>query len=498
MMRALGWLRTVGIAVVLLLALLVMRGALHRPLAQPRTDSVRVNVDTDTATRHLSEAIRFRTVSNEDPAALQTQEFRSFIDWLASAYPLVHEAMPRLLLGEYSLLYRWEGSDPQLAPVLLTAHYDVVPAESAPGVYDPAWKHPPFSGAVENGVVWGRGATDDKGALVAQLEAATLLLNRGYTPQRTIYFAFGHDEELGGALGAAAITEHLRQEGIELAWSLDEGSFIFEGVFPGVSKPVAVINVAEKGFLNLEIVARASGGHSSMPPADNAVSELTAAIARLADNPFPGGLSGLSEAMFDTLSRHMPFAARLPFANRWLFGSLIEALLSKLPVGNALLRTTIAPTMLKASPKANVLARTATATINLRLHPRDSIESTLSHVRRVVEREGVRVRVLDGPRREPSSVSDWRAPGFQIIADAVRETYANVIVTPGVMVAGSDSHHYAKVATNSYRFNPWLATPEDLTAFHGLNEHLSSERLAQAVRTYARILERAGDDSARP
>jgi carboxypeptidase PM20D1 len=472
-------------------AVVVVRAWLHAPVAVDAVEPVKVDVDEGRAAQHLAEAVRFRTVSHQRREDFEPAEFEGFIAWLAGAYPELHAKLELTRLGEYTLLFRWPGTNAALAPMLLTAHYDVVPVIAGT---ESLWRHPPFAGAIDDGIVWGRGALDDKSAVIAQLEAATHLLAVGFAPARTVYFSFGHDEEVGGMQGAAAVTEHLRQQVVRLAWSLDEGSFVFNGLLPGVEREMAAINVAEKGGLTLDIVASADGGHSSLPPRQTAVGRLAEAITRLENHPVPGGLSDLSLQMFDTASRYMPFGYRLLFANRWLFGGLIDRQLTAVPFGNAMLRTTTAPTMLQASPKVNVLPIEAVATVNFRLHPRDSVEGVIAHVKKVVENEHITVRVSEDAGRPASEVSDWNSAGFADIARAVREVYGDIVVAPGLMIAGSDSRHYEKVADDAFRFNPMQVTQDDLTGFHGTNERIAVANLAQGVRTYVQILRNGAGD----
>ena len=472
-------------ALAVLVAVVLIRAALHRPHARNDVAQVSVDVDTTRIAEHLSEAVRFRTISHQRVEEFEPAEFEGFIAWVERTYPEVQQTMERTLLGNYSMLYRWPGSDPSLQPILLTAHYDVVPV--IPGTED-RWSHPPFAGTIADDIVWGRGALDDKSAMIAQLEAATLLLRSGFKPTRTVYFSFGHDEEIGGTNGAAKVTEYLAANGIRLAWSLDEGSFVLDGLLPGVKPLVAAVNVAEKGSVSLAIVAKSAGGHSSMPPRRTAVGILAAAITRLEDNPIPGGLSGLSEQMFDTISRYMPFAYRIAFANRWLFGRIIEKQLSAVPFGNAMLRTTTAPTMLSGSVKVNVLPIEAIATVNFRIHPRDSVDDVVNYVKALVENENVEVRLDPEGGRGASEVSDWHSEGFGVIARSIRETYGDVVVTPGLMIAASDSRHYAKVAENAFRFNPMTVTQADMTGFHGTDERIGVASMAQGTRTYSQII----------
>jgi carboxypeptidase PM20D1 len=244
--------------------------------------------------------------------------------------------------------------------------------------------------------------------------------------------------------------------------------------------------VAEKGSITLDIVAAAEGGHSSMPPQTSAITDLARAITQLEENPVPGGLEGLSADMFDRISRHMPFVPRVFFANQWLFGGLIDNQLSGAPTTNAMLRTTTAPTMLSGSVKTNVLPIEAVATVNFRIHPRDSMDSIESYVADLVASDSISVHRRGGA--DASAVSDWKAPGFAIIAQSMREIHGDIPVAPGLMIAASDSRHYGKVADNAYRFNPIRMTPELLTGFHGTNEKIAVADYAQGVRGYIRII----------
>lgn len=470
---------------VALIGLLLVRAALHQPLAQGSAEPVQIELNEAAIGLRLAEAIRFRTVSHQSSDDFEVSEFEGFIRWVATRYPEFQAAAELLLLGDYTMLYRLPGKDQAAQPILLTAHYDVVPV--IPGT-ESNWQQPPFAGVISDGIIWGRGALDDKSAVIAQLEAVSELIRDGFEPERDVYFSFGHDEEIGGARGAGQVAAYLADQGVQLAWSLDEGSFVFDGMLPGVEPYFAAINVAEKGSLTLEIVASAAGGHSSMPPRQTAVGKLAAAIIRLEANPLPGGLSGLSGQMFDTASRYMPFGARILFANRWLFGGLIDEQMSSVTFSNAMLRTTTAPTMLSGSVKTNVLPIEAVATVNFRLHPRDTVQGVIAHVREVVENESVTVRVREDAGRAASEVSDWDSPGFAAIETALRQTYGDVVVAPGLMIAGSDSRHYGKVADNAFRFNPMVVTQDDLTGFHGTNEKIAIANLARGVRTYMQII----------
>ena len=464
-----------------LLSIALIRTLMHSAPEPTVNVGLTADIDGEAATNNLAASIRFKTISHQDKEKFSPQEFEGFIKWAADTYPEFHSAM-QLEMLEYTLLFKWEGSDNSLAPILLTAHYDVVPV--IPGT-ESIWEEEPFAGVISNNRIWGRGALDDKSGVVGMMEAATYLIKNNFQPTRTVYFSFGHDEEIGGG-GAAQVTEKLKQEGVQLQWSLDEGSFVNRGFFPGVDKLVAPINVAEKGIMNLLIVAKAKGGHSSTPPKKTAVTILADALIKLENEPLPGSLEGLSAVMFDEVSKHMPFGYRFLFANRWLFGGLLDSQMSSTPVINAMIRTTTAPTMLSGSIKSNVLPIEATALINFRLHPRDSIESVTEHVRRVVGSDQVEVRTLGG--MEASGVSSWESPGYEIISSSLSKVYGEVVSVPGIMIAASDTRHYSKVADNSFRFNPFSIVPEDMTGFHGTNESIDADSFVAGIKTYVDII----------
>ena len=464
-----------------LLSIALIRTLMHSAPKPTVNVGLTADIDGEAATNNLAASIRFKTISHQDKEKFSPQEFEGFIKWAADTYPEFHSAM-QLEMLEYTLLFKWEGSDNSLAPILLTAHYDVVPV--IPGT-ESIWEEEPFAGVISNNRIWGRGALDDKSGVVGMMEAATYLITNNFQPARTVYFSFGHDEEIGGG-GAAQVTEKLKQEGVQLQWSLDEGSFVNRGFFPGVDKLVAPINVAEKGIMNLLIVAKAKGGHSSTPPKKTAVTILADALIKLENEPLPGSLEGLSAVMFDEVSKHMPFGYRFLFANRWLFGGLLDSQMSSTPVINAMIRTTTAPTMLNGSIKSNVLPIEATALINFRLHPRDSIESVTEHVRRVVGSDQVEVRTLGG--MEASGVSSWESPGYEIISSSLSKVYGEVVSVPGIMIAASDTRHYSKVADNSFRFNPFSIVPEDMTGFHGTNESIAVDSFIAGIKTYVDII----------
>jgi carboxypeptidase PM20D1 len=202
-------------------------------------------VHANQAAAHLARAVTFATVSHQDPAENDAAAFLGLHAALAEMFPKAHHALGREVVSGHSLLYTWKGKDPSKAPILLMAHLDVVPVE--PGT-EGDWQKPPFSGAIDGGYVWGRGTMDFKVGVVGLLEAVEALVQKGHAPSRTVYLAFGHDEEVGGAQGARAIVDLLKSRGVHLAYVLDEGMVVTEHAMKGIDRPVALIGLAEKGY----------------------------------------------------------------------------------------------------------------------------------------------------------------------------------------------------------------------------------------------------------
>ncbi len=467
---------------VALAAVLTINTMRYKPATVSDAQLTDLGADIGSATDNLSKAIRFATVSDD----LTRPDFDGFLSFLNETYPTFAANTERMVLDAKTPLYVWKGSDESLQPVLLAAHYDVVPIP--PGSLE-KWDHDPFAGTIDDGFVWGRGTLDNKGALIAMVTATEHLMLAGFTPERTIYFSFGGDEEIGGD-GAKSVAKYLHDNGIQLAWALDEGSFVLDKIIPGLDQPVASINLSEKGYLTLKLIATSPGGHSSMPPRQTAVGQLARAIDRLQNKPVPGGLTGVSEDFFDGLGRHFSIEQRVVFANRWLFNPLLESILSGAPSTDAMLRTTTAPTMLSGSSKENVLAAEATATVNFRLHPRDTVDDVIAHVRAVVDDEGIEIRVNDGFATPASPVSSTDTTGYRDIEGSIRAAFGPLATVPGLTIAATDARHYATAADAAYRINPFKITSDDLLRFHGINERLSIENLERGINFYGSLIQK--------
>lgn len=437
------------------------------------------------AADRLSGAIRIPTISAEAPAAFDGEAFRTFHAYLAKAFPLVHSRLRREIVGTHSLLYTWTGIDPSADPILLIGHMDVVPIE--PGTEN-EWTHDPFAGRIVDGFVWGRGAIDNKSTVVGTLEAVEMLLSQDFRPSRTVLLAYGHDEETGGAGGAREIAALLKRRGVKPGMVLDEGGVIGDGVLAGIRAPVALVGIGEKGFVTIELTASAAGGHSSLPPAQSAVGILSAAVAKLEQNPMHARLDGPTRQMFDRVGPEFPLLQRALFANLWLTRPVLIRRLQQTPATNAMVRTTTAPTIFQAGTKDNVLPSRARAAINFRILPGDSILTVIDHVTGIVDDDRVELKVGGRFSAEPSRVSRIDSAAFRTLERTIRSIVPDAVVAPYLVVVVTDARHYAELSENIFRFLPLRLNSDDLKRMHGIDERVGIRDYETAVKTYRQLV----------
>jgi len=441
---------------------------------------------SDDVLKSLSEAVQIPTVSRvrgqTDSAA-----FRQFYNFIDSQFVLADSLLEKYTVNEFSRVYKWPGRNARLKPVLFMGHTDVVPVEDL-SLGD--WIKDPFGGEIADGFIWGRGTLDDKINIIGILEAIEILLRENYEPERTLYFSFGHDEEVTGLNGAKAIANQFEEQGISFEYILDEGSIMMENAMPGLSAPVALIGVAEKGYTTLSLTAQLKqGGHSSMPPKETAVGVLSKAIYNLQQNPFPAQLEGATHALFNHVGPEMQLPEKAIFANFWLFGSMLKKELSNAPSTNAMIRTTTAPTMLRGGIKENVLPSQATAKVNFRILPGEDADFVYNHAKKIINDPRVLIIKPDSITTfNPSPVSDINSFGFKVIQRSVREVFPEAVVAPSLVIAITDTRYFNKLSDNIFRFTPVLLTRQDLDRIHGLNERLSIKAYKDAIRFYKQIL----------
>lgn len=431
----------------------------------------------------LAELVRFRTVSSRTAGEVDTGEFDGFIGALARLYPAVHAGLDLERVNGHALLYRWPGTgpDPAARPTVLMAHYDVVPAG------DPdAWTQPPFSGHNDGTYLWGRGTLDDKGQLAAVLEAAESLLRAGFAPAHDLYFSFGNNEETAGD-SAAAAADLLAGRGVRPWLVLDEGGAVAGGAFPGVTRPAAVVGVAEKGILDVELLTRDAGGHASTPPRMGATARLARAIIRIERSPFPQSLPDVTVEMLRRFGPHAPAPLRAVFARLSLFRAPVTLLFGRMGgEANAMTRTTVAITTLEGSTGANVLAATARANANIRVAVGETVEGTVQRLRRIIRDPKVELRVVEG--NDPSPVSPHSGAQWELLEGCITRVFPEALVTPYVMMGGTDSRRFTGICDAVYRFAPFFMDVEARGSIHAVDEKIALETLERGVTFYETLI----------
>lgn len=452
---------------------------------QLKTDKVsNISVSTS-AKENLSKAVQIKTISQEEAENMDYAPFDAFNEFIKTTYPLCDSLLTKKTFNTYSHLFTWKGSNSELKPIVLMAHLDVVP------VIDKnrsEWKQDPFAGSIVDRVIWGRGTIDDKVSVIGILEAVEQLLKQNYQPERTIYLAFGHDEEIGGLQGAKVIADHLEAQNIKAEFVMDEGGVITQGLVPGIEKDVAIIGLSEKGFVTVELSVEIEGGHSSMPGKETAIDVIANAVSKLKNNPLDAKISEPLQGFIDFVGPEMSYPNKLVFANSGIFESVITSIYSSKASTNAMVRTTTAPTIFNSGVKENVIPLKASATVNFRILPGDTSEIVIAHVKEVLNDERIQLSYSEF-FSEPSKVSLTDAVGFRTIQKTIGQVYGDIIVAPTLVVGGTDSKHFKNVSDNVYRFLPIHINNDNIKSFHGINERISVENFENAIRFYVQLIE---------
>jgi carboxypeptidase PM20D1 len=451
-----------------------------------------VTVNIDKATDTFSKAIQIATISKDYPAQVTPEPFLAFHQHLVDSFPIVHSFASKEVINNYSLVYKFSGTDNSLKPILYLGHMDVVPVDEATLE---KWSHAPFSGAVADGVIWGRGAIDDKSTVMALMEAMEITLAQGKAPKRTLYFAFGHDEEIGGSQGAKKVAEYFQQQGLNFEFVLDEGGLITEDMISIVDQPLAIVGIAEKGFMNIRLIAERPGGHSSMPPENTGPGILAQAIVKLEQNKFPA-TAKYTNITFDAVGSHSDLTMRFIMANQWLTEPLIINQMLKEQRTAAGIRTTTAVTMLKGSSKSNILPTKASAVVNFRILPGETTDTVLEYVKSIINDDRISYEVFMA--NNPSKVSSTESIGYKLISQTIREFANDALVAPYLVMGGTDSKHFYSLTDSVYRFLMIRANPKSMKLIHGIDEHISIENYVMSIQFFHELLRKSAFDNEAP
>jgi carboxypeptidase PM20D1 len=441
----------------------------------------------------------------EAPAALNTPASKPaempllrFQEFLTQTYPAFHQAAERWALSPYSVVYRWPGAanaypgtaDPGAAgtpdPLLLLAHYDVVPAETS------QWTVDPFGAELKGGYIYGRGALDMKSITMAIMESAEVLCTQGFTPRRDVWIALGGDEERTGILGARETARWFLEKKRRFSFILDEGTPVSLGQLKGVGKALALVGIEEKGFLSVDLTVEQKPGHASQPPEQQAAAVLARALLRLSRRPFPWRLTPTVEAFFRQLSFHARGITGFVMRHARLLGPLFFKAAAASPAARALLRTTVAMTQLEGSAADNVMPSVVRAVLNLRLLPPWTVGTAVERVKAVVADSRVHVTVhgfASNPVEAGPEQAAMTSPGWNEIRAALDAAFPGTPALPFLMPATTDSRHYQEFSRNIFRFSPQLLDQGELSRIHGHDERISLENLNHCLEFYTALLQ---------
>ncbi len=467
----------IGIALAILIIIIIVRTLLF----VDKTDynkNVPFDKKDDNIVYKLGQMLKVPTISYEDKNLIDYKVFYEYIELVQKLYPNVFKYCEYELSKELVIKLKLKGESSE-NPTVLMSHYDVVPVTEG-------WDYDPFLGEVVDGYLYGRGALDTKCTMACALSALEKALEQGYTPKNDLYLCFGGNEEVYGD-GQWKMVEWFTKEGIKPALVFDEGGGIMNNAFPGVKKDSAFLAVVEKSMVNVKLSINTSGGHSSTPKRNGPVIRMAKALVRLEKHHMKPQISVTTKEMLDIMGRNSSFALKIIFANMWLFKGLVKKLFPIISADtNALLTSTFAFTVINGGNQTNVIPNHVEANINVRVAPFNSADEVIEHVKKVIKDPLIEVTAHDVTKlyKECST----KQKGYDIIKETTMETYPNTIVSPFVMLGGTDAKHYNEICDCVIRFSPIKVSNEDRKGIHGLNEKISVETLEKCLEFYQRLL----------
>ncbi len=470
-----------GIALLALIAIVLFNTFRTKPWPIKTSDVVLLPLP-DSAVQHVSQAIQIPTISISDSSAIDTAAFTAFNHFIERAYPLIHQNLSKTFINRFSMVFEWKGQNATLPPIILMGHYDVVPVEAS--ALD-KWTVPPFSGTITDTCIWGRGAVDDKCGVMSILEGAEAMLRKGFTPQRTIFLCFGHDEEISGR-SAGSVVQYLEQKNVRAEMVLDEGGQLSESRLKDVKRPIAVIGVAEKGYASFELTVEKEGGHSSMPAKETAIDILTTALYKLRKKiPSLKLTPQLREFLERVGSSSDNFINKMAASNLWLFRSVIKSKLAAEPEGDAMMHTTIVPTIIQSGIKDNVIPTDAKAIINSRILTGETSKTVEDYIRKIINDDRVNIKKVGKYNSDPSSSTSTQSPAFKRVESALYKNIPRVLPAPYQGIGATDSRYYRRISDGVVNFYPMT----DAKGYHGINERLPIRDLQRGINFFMTIIE---------
>ncbi|MCX6211961.1 MAG: M20/M25/M40 family metallo-hydrolase [Bacteroidetes bacterium] len=437
---------------------------------------------TKEAIAHMTEAIQIKTETPNDAYEFDTATFFAYRKFLEKSYPLVHKNLPRTVVDSFNYIYEWKGTDTSILPMVLMAHYDVVPVEASAVKL---WHAAPYGGEVKEGYIWGRGVIDDKSSMIEILEAAEAQLAKGFQPKQTILLCFGADEESSGK-GATAVVKYFKSKNQRFDIVVDEGGEISTEDMKEVKRPIASIGVGEKGYVTLILTVQIAGGHSSIPAKSTAIDILSKGLYQLRQNQMPAKLTPPIRAYLERVSSYTEnFGKKMALSNLWLFEKQVLSSMSDAPSSNAMVRTTIVPTILNSGVRDNVIPTYATAYVNSRILPGETQKDVYNFVEKTVNDTNIKITYYHNYSTMPSPTTDINSKAFKRVENAIIAVVDDVIVAPMVMLGASDSRNYREVSDGVINFTPIT----NGKGYHGIDERMLVTDFQKGIHFFSLLIQ---------
>ena len=469
-----------GALLIILVAIVLVKTWTNAPGAHQKSNILEPL--TKEAIAHMSQAIQIKTETPNDAYEFDTATFFAYRKFLEKSYPLVHKNLPRTVIDSFNYVYEWKGTDTSILPMVLMAHYDVVPVEASAVKL---WHAVPYGGEIKDGYIWGRGTLDDKSSMISILEAAELQLAKGFQPKQTILLCFGADEESSGN-GATAVVKYFKSKNKRFDIVVDEGGEISTEEMKDVKRPIASIGVGEKGYVTLILTAQKAGGHSSIPAQSTAIDILSKGLYKLRKKQMPAKLTPPISAYLDRVSGYTEnFIKKVELSNMWLFEKQVLNNLSEAPTSNALVRTTIVPTIVNSGVRDNVIPTFATAYVNSRILPGETQKDVYNFVEKAVKDTNIKITYYHNYSTLPSPTTDIHSKAFKRVEKAIYSVVDDVIVAPMLMVGASDSRNYREVSDGVINFTPIT----NAKGYHGIDERLLMTDYQKCINFYTLLIQ---------
>lgn len=469
-----------GAFIIIVSSILIVRTLLNQPASNHQEVHL-IDLPSD-AIKHMSEAIQIPTETPNDFFQFDTATFLKYRQFIANAYPLVHQHLQRTIIDSFHYIYKWQGTDTTLLPIVLMAHYDVVPVEASA---IKLWHAKPYGGEVKENYIWGRGVLDDKSSMISILEATEAQLKAGFQPKQSIYLCFGGDEESNGR-GAAAIVKYFEQQHQRFDMVVDEGGDISTESNKNIHQPIASIGVGEKGYVTLVMTAQKAGGHSSVPGKQTAIDILSRAIVKIKDHEMQPKIIAPIKSYIERISSHNTnFWEKLKQSNLWLFEGQVIRDFSEDPHLNALVRTTIVPTVFNSGVRDNVIPTFATAYVNSRILPGETPNDVKAFVEKTIDDTNIKVSIYPNYQTMPSSSTDINSKAFTRIEKAIKAIVKEVVVAPMLMVGATDSRNYRSISDGVINFTPLT----DAKGYHGIDERMQIQDFKNCFNFYTLLIQ---------